>query len=309
LTDGDENTSWAVHGGGNHAMGAIDLGQKYKIAKVEVLAYSAADPGRGANFDIALSNVVPTSPETEEAYTTGKLTLGTMPYRDDRTSAATGYDTFTVDYTAAGADAEGYRYVCLEEMTDGVTYVAEVKVYVLEEDMPVVVTYEEVAAGKGGAEAGVNTWDFDKDTIWTESNNWAINRLTDGDENTSWAVHGGGNHAMGAIDLGQKYKIAKIEVLAYNGTDPGRGANFDIALSNVIPTSPETEEAYTTGKLTLGTMPYRDDRTSAATGYDTFTVDYTAAGADAEGYQYVCLEEMTDGVTYVAEVKVYIIKE
>jgi len=315
VTDGDETTSWAVHGGGNHAMGAINLGQKYKITKVEVLAYSAVDPGRGANFEIALSNVLPTSAATEETYTNSKLTLGIMPYRDDRTSVATGYDTFTVDYTVAGADAEGYQYVCLEEMTDGVTYVAEVKVYVetVEEPAPPETTpeppteeegYVNVALGKGSEEVGVGVWNLTNQNVSSEHSNTTTSRMTNGiagDNTLCFSLHSGdtGMHQMAYIDLGAQYDLKQVKVLAWSPYDSNRGANIDVYLSNVVPTDAATQATYNSNKVLLGTTTAEKDRTSADCGYDVFDVSDGAAG----GYRYVCFEDVIDGIMYIDEVQ------
>ena len=142
LVDGKADTEAGFYANfGTKGYMYVDLGAEYKIDRIEILAYNGTYPDRAGDFDLVVTNKVP---DSTSAHDNPHKTLVTHVGVDgNATSEAVGYKSFTLPVEAVG---NSYRYVSLEKLQAN-SYglvVQEIKVYVLEEDLPLSITNLEV---------------------------------------------------------------------------------------------------------------------------------------------------------------------
>ena len=147
LVDGKADTEVGFYANfGTKGYMYVDLGAEYKIDRIEILAYNGTYPDRAGDFDLVVSNKVPDStPASDNPHKTLVTHVGVD---SGATSEAVGYKSFTLPADALG---NAYRYISLEKLQTN-SYgllVQEIKVYVLEEDLPLSITKLEVMGDSG----------------------------------------------------------------------------------------------------------------------------------------------------------------
>ncbi len=283
ITDNDPKTSggfYAKVGTTGHMY--IDLGNKYKIDRIDILAYNNLYSQRTGNFEIVLSNSVT---EGEKCSDTERFDVAYVPVNTATSAEDAKYSSFYVD------SENTYRYVSLEKFESNIfgLLIAEVRVYVRDEGMPFVeIAQHKPTGGKSLDNAGHNT----------QSKN-----IVDGDRNTRGGFYlGQGKRGYMYIDLCREYEIERIEVLAFDDILKERAGNFDIILGNSIP----DDVAYngSGGEIKLARAAYPQTEQSAEQAeYQSFDVPETLGK-----YRYISFERFEENSygMLIAEVKVYV---
>jgi len=298
IVDGDSSTYNGFYDKqvGTQGYMYIDLGMAYPIDRIEVLGYTDSEdyPKRGGNFSVTVGNTKPIlAAPFEEGAVAGELVV------------ATPEETVVVDNNFKQTiympeNSEPQRFVSLEKLyeNDYGLLIADVKVYVLDEDMPTPAAYVEVAGGKetGG-------W-CDDGGAYTFTH-CPTARLVDGDETAEAGFYYNTRVGYMYIDLGDTYQIDHIEVLAQNGSRPKNCGNYDLIVTNDVPDQVPYDSENPGEELLVEHVAHDGNTIYGDIGYKRFDLP-----ADAREYRYVSLEKFVDdGGTYgltIREVKVYV---
>jgi len=287
VTDGNPETMGGFYAKlGTRGHMYIDLGQAYTIDRIEILAYHNLFTERTGNFDLVLSNSVT---KGEVCTAAKKLNVAHVPQVPATSAEEADYASF---YTNSD---RRFRYVSLEKFESNPygLMIAEVKVYVRNEDMSEASNSVEIAqhkptGGKSLDNAGHSTL--------------AAN-IVDGDRNTIGGFYlGQGQHGYMYIDLCREYAIERIEVLSYDKIQKERAGGFDVVLGNSLPD--DTRYDGSGGELKIATAAYPPiEQTAEEAEYQTFSVPKNAGK-----FRYVSLErfEKNNYGMLIAEVKVYV---
>jgi len=309
IVDGDASTFGGFYANfGNYGNMYIDLGDEYKVDRVDILAYYGNDtipsPMRAGDFDLVLSNSV-----EEGAASSSVAESGTVLLAHVGCTAANiqNSEISNVPYQSFYTEGTGkYRYLSLEKFSPNSEagyglVIAEVKIYVRTEDMPEPTKYVEVAQGKpmGGKSSGnfcgTNEYGQFKDLGQHPT------ALTDGNYDTYAGFYASfGTTGNMYVDLGIPYKIDHIDVLAYNGNYLYRAGDCDLVVSNsVTDNAPSTDE----NKLLVAHIPAATASTAAEAEFKTYPLN----GNDGS-YRYVSLEKFQENPygLLIAEVRVYV---
>lgn len=283
LTDGNESlTSMAwIYGNTGHVY--IDLKKPYNIEAIEILAYNGVDAQRSGNFDIYLTNEVPT--ET----TANKVKVGTHEAPNDLYSEPIPYVRYEIDPTVKET---AYRYVSLEKFSDAAgLIVQEVKVYANSEEEQPPESGVNIAAGKPNGFGPASAY-FDVPPTLSGGN-----RLTDGDTSVEKAVidydsEDGSEYVY--IDLEDAQKISNLEIVAYGINGCG---NFNIYLTNTNPAGGLPADKALVGSVPVGYIATAEEGTSI---YDV-PAEYVG-----QAYRYIVLARISQaGRLVVNEVKAF----
>lgn len=295
LFDGDDTTWMGFYASrGETGYMYIDLQDYYEIDRIEVLSYSNAPElnsagARGTEYDVVLGNEVPDGTAFDAENPNGEFKAAYVDFDERAKDINVGYKTIYVP-----EDAGEFRFVSLEKWQEGRAglLVYGVKVYVKEENIP---TYVNVALGKSVGGTGIGG-----------SNTGLVNstNLVDGDETNSAGFYASfGTAGYMYIDLGEKYNISSIEVLAYNSSYVERAGNFDIIVGNDIPDGSAFDEEK---EVKVASVAKDSNATSASVGYKKFVLPN-----DGNKYRFVSFEKLVaDGYGLVInEVKVNVKSE
>lgn len=147
LVDGKENTETGFYANfGTKGYMYVDLGAEYIIDRIEIMAYNSAYADRAGDFDLVVSNKLPN--EVPASLNPDKALVTHVGVDPNATSEAVGYKKFSLP---AEIKDNGYRYISLEKLQDN-SYgllVKEIKVYVLEENLPLSFSNAEFMADGG----------------------------------------------------------------------------------------------------------------------------------------------------------------
>jgi len=308
VTDGNEETYTGFYASfGLQGYMYLDLGQAYKIDRIEVLGYTnnAEYGARAGHYDVLVSKEKPDlAPPFEEGAQAGEVVVAT------REESATINTTEFRKTFAMPAGNEEYRYVSLEklynEFGDYTNWegllVAEVKVYVLTEDVPEPVNYVEVAAGKS-----TGGYQYDAtNQVWESSLMYPASGLVDGAEDGMAGFYISRLQGLMYIDLGQAYEIDHIEVLAYNGGSYTRCGDYNIIAGSKVPDTTAYTADNTIGEVLVASVPQDSTAGSIAVGYKTFYMP-----EDGSSYRFISFEKLQEGSAglLMQEVKVYVREE
>ena len=300
LVDGDETNSAGFYASvGTAGYMYIDLGEKYNISSIEVLAYNSSYVERAGNFDIIVGNDIPDG----SAFDAEKeVKVAFVAQDSNATSASVGYKKFVLPN-----DGNKYRYVSFEKLVaDGIgLLINEVKVNVAEDEMPtyVNVARNKYAGGSVSSAGNIGLYSTDSTGYLIATTSRAADRLVDGDSATGAGFMVGANTKGNMfVDLGAEYKIHHINVLSYNHNNADRADKYTVVLSNAVQngiTSPDANK-------------YEFPQVTGATTSDATTAQYRTfynTGND-EKYRFVSVEKFVDGAGLnVAEIEVYVEKE
>lgn len=309
LVDGDIDTNagfYANAGTKGHIY--IDLGVKYKIDRIDVLAYFDISTqnknkkwfDRAGDFNLVLSNSVA---KGEPVSDLSKKTVAYVPGATALTSAEAKYQSFFV------TGENEFRYVSLEKFAGDIKgsdtlglYIAEVKVYVKNEDMP---RYVEVAQGKetGGWQDGNAAYHFSSKPGFPTAN------LVDDDETTGAGFYYSNNSPCKGymyIDLGDEYKIDHIDIVAYDAIRPRNANGFNIIATNTLPDQIPYDSENPGTDLLLGTPPANNNSPkTAADGRTSYKMPENSGS-----YRYISFEQFSQTVNgyglMIQDVKVYV---
>ncbi len=134
LVDGKGDTESGFYANfGTKGYMYVDLGAEYIIDRIEILAYNSSYADRAGDFDLVVTNKLPN--EVPAAQNPDKTLVTHVGVDPNATSEAVGYKSFGL---ADEIKNNAYRYVSLEKLTNNGygLLVQEIKVYVLEENLP-----------------------------------------------------------------------------------------------------------------------------------------------------------------------------
>ena len=289
VTDNDPETSggfYAKLGTRGHIY--IDLEAEYKIDRIDILAYNSSYADRTGNFDLVLSKSVT---EGEKCSDKKRFDVAFVPSNNVTTVEEAKYSSYYVN------SDDTYRYVSLEKFeanTYGL-FIADVRVYVRNGDMPKTPVFVDVAQDKntGGK--------FYNGTVLTSPMMYSADNINDGNEENVGGFYYSYFKGYMYIDLGRAYKIDRIEFLSYNQYRPYVAGNFDIIVGNSVPDAVPYNGENPNGEHLIAHVPADNGATSAAVGYKRFS-------SDGGSYRYVAfekLQENNEGLL-LNEVKVYV---
>lgn len=188
-------------------------------------------------------------------------------------------------YVPGGTEAK--RYVSFEKfgLTDGLL-IQEVRVYVLEEDMPeqsgdfVEVAQDKVSGG------GLMVY--------------PTGRLVDGDKSSVSGFYHSKTMGNMYIDLGVPYRIDHIDILAYNGNYLERAGDFDLIISNSVEDEKPCSDE---NRLTVAHVPVATASTVETAEYQRFYLPELS-----DKYRYVSFEKFQNNPfgLLIADVRVYV---
>ena len=134
IVDGKDDTESGFYANyGTTGYMYVDLGAEYKIDHIEIMAYNKSYADRAGDFDIVVTNKLPN--EVPAAQNPNKTLVTHVGVDNNATSEAVGYKSFGLSDEIKN---NAYRYVSLEKLTNNGygLLVQEIKVYVLEENLP-----------------------------------------------------------------------------------------------------------------------------------------------------------------------------
>ena len=134
LVDGKADTESGFYANfGTKGYVYVDLGAEYIIDRIEVMAYNGTYADRAGNFDLVVSNKLPN--EVPALQNPDKALVTHVGVDPNATSETVGYKKFSLPNEIKD---NAYRYVSLEKLIDNSfgLLVQEIKVYVLEEKLP-----------------------------------------------------------------------------------------------------------------------------------------------------------------------------